>query len=53
MVIGFSPVNYTVTEGGSVTFNVEILSGTLTENAAIEFFTTDDTATGNGHRLFD
>ncbi len=47
MVIGFDPVTYSVIEGGIVNFEVKILSGTLTKDIEVEFFTSDGDAAGN------
>ena len=47
VIIGFDTDVYTVSEGGIVDFNVTVISGTLTRNFVVKFFTSDGDATGS------
>lgn len=51
-VIGFDPVEYTVDEDeGVVEFMIRLISGTISKNVEIEFFTNDSSAEGEDFEL--
>ena len=46
-VIGFEPADYTVDESaGTVNFTITLISGTISKDVLVEFFTNDSTAAG-------
>ena len=52
VTIGFNATAYTVTEGGSVSVSVSVLSGTLGRDVVVTLQTVADTATGRTMVLF-
>ena len=46
VTIGFNDTAYTVTEGGSASVSVSVLSGTLARDVVVTLQTEDGTATG-------